>query len=464
MDAGDKASMTITDAGEAPVQKRGGMLAVIALGAILVIAGQVLLAQTPLGHPSLGSRLGVAGVLLILGALCFGWATPRILNPPLVGSSSVPTDEPDSASARRWSFVVLSVFLAITAADLFVLFGESAAVRLLWLASILVLWVDPLFRRPAFGARPKRVEAPYLVGLLALLVVAFISRTYHLTTLPYDVDQDFAAEGLQARALATGQEPNIFKFGDRQAPMFTYLPAALTMKLFGTGLAGLNASGVVEGLLIILGAFLLARELFNSRVGLFAAAFLVVSLAHLSASRQSGYIDPVFYLTFASYFMICGLRRKSDAAVVAGGVMTALSMESYWSGRLILPLFALALFILILFRRQWLSARRGQILLGLIALLVTLGPMLVVLARQPLVDIAHPQAVSIFSPDIMQHQQQQYKVDSAGQVLVEQARRALLAIHYFPDTGTQFALGRPLLDGISAFFFTLGLGCASAQV
>ena len=58
------------------------------------------------------------------------------------------------------------------------------------------------------------------------------------------------------------------------------------MKVFGDGLAGLNASGVIEGLLLIVGVYLLGRDLFHARVGLFAAAVLAISYAHLAASRR----------------------------------------------------------------------------------------------------------------------------------------------------------------------------------
>jgi 4-amino-4-deoxy-L-arabinose transferase-like glycosyltransferase len=240
--------------------------------------------------------------------------------------------------------------------------------------------------------------------------------------------------------------------------MLNFFPAAITMRLFGADLVGLNASGVIEGLLTILGVYLLGTELFNKRVGLLAAALLLVSYAHLAASRQSGYIDPVFYMTYATYFGVAGLKRQEGGPMLASGFFSALCLQSYWSGRLIIPLFAVVLLGLLVFQRSWLFSRRWQLLLWGIAVLVTTGPMLLVFARQPTPLTSHAQQISLFSPRIMGHMQSVYRVDTQEEVLFEQARRTVFALHYYPDTGTQFSFRRPFLDCITASLFTLGCG------
>jgi hypothetical protein len=87
--------------------------------------------------------------------------------------------------------------------------GEDSTVVIMWLTSIAALFMAQL---P--GARALlhivREEAWYLVGLAAVLLIALASRSYQLTTLPYNLDGDFAAVGLQARALATGAQEQIF--------------------------------------------------------------------------------------------------------------------------------------------------------------------------------------------------------------------------------------------------------------
>src|SRR5947207_307006 len=70
-------------------------------------------------------------------------------------------------------------------------------------------------------ARPRVApgEYPYLAAMAILLVIALLTRVYHLTTLPYNVDGDFADVGLQARALVTGQQQHLFSYGWAAVPM-----------------------------------------------------------------------------------------------------------------------------------------------------------------------------------------------------------------------------------------------------
>jgi hypothetical protein len=137
--------------------------------------------------------------------------------------------------------------------------------------------------------------------MIALITRATISQHY------LNVDGDFADVGLQARALATGQQQQIFAYGWAAIPILGYLPSALTMMVFGTGLAGLNASGLVEGLLIIIGVYLLGRDLFHARVGLFAAALLTIS--YTPRCRPQSCIVTVVFLVFIFYFLLIGLRE-----------------------------------------------------------------------------------------------------------------------------------------------------------
>ena len=87
--------------------------------------------------------------------------------------------------------------------------------------------------------------------------MALASRLYHLGTLPYNLDGDYADFGIQARAIALGEEKRLFAYGWAIIPMMGYMPAALTMKIAGTGLTGLYLSGVIEGLLAIVAVYLL---------------------------------------------------------------------------------------------------------------------------------------------------------------------------------------------------------------
>jgi 4-amino-4-deoxy-L-arabinose transferase-like glycosyltransferase len=411
----------------------------------------------------------LASILLLTGAWLFGaWAREPALMPPRLefppSTATAPPvlrhDRPSLAWLGMHVRLAVSLLLAVLACALFIRDGENQFLRLVWLASIAVLLIAPLNNIRVQLPRIAPQERVYVALLGVLLVITLVTRVYDLAELPYNVDGDFADVGLQARALASGQEQRIFAYGWAQVPMLGYLPAWLTLKLFGDSLVGLNASGVIEGLLLIVGVYLLGRDLFHARVGLFAAAVLTVSWAHLAASRQSSYIDPVLFLLFALYFLLLGLREGRSGAVILSGVLTALCIQMYYSGRLVGFIVAFLLLYLFLFRRAWLRERWSMVLLWVFAILITLGPMLFVFASSPDGFITRARFVFIFNPDAIRHLEGAYHVDSVAGVLLEQARRTMFLFHYYPDTGTQFGLQRPYLDPILATLFTLGAGYA----
>jgi hypothetical protein len=424
------------------------------LAMLFAIAGQYLLLKTRGDMPSEGRMQAIAGALLVLGGLLFGIAAPAY-------ESWLAEDRPDSPDAlsRPWYVGVFwAVFFAVGALLLFDQNGENQLVVASWLASIFMIFIAQLR-----GVRPHwphipRAEWPYLGGLLLLLIVALVTRTYQLTTLPYNLDGDFASVGIQARALATGEQRQIFTYGWAIIPMIGYLPPAVTMLFFGTGLAGLNASGVVEGLLILVGVYLSGRELFSPRAGLFAAAILTISYTHLAASRQSVYIDPAFFMLFAIYFLVIGLQRNQGWALALSGIMSGLCMDMYYAGRLLVPLLGLAFLHSLIFRRSWLLARWKALTIWFATVLITLGPMLLVFARDPGALSAHTQEVFILDPALIRHMEGVYGDSTVGNMLLQQLRHTLLMFHYYPDKGTQFGLTMPYLDPLGGILFVLGVG------
>jgi hypothetical protein len=441
------------------------LLSILVLSLILAYSGQFVLLRTNPDMRDEGLRQALAGGLLIAGALLFGAFMPRAVH--LVPRLEFPIIDPNPPAfpwRNRWTlgWLSASVVLAIAGIALFATVGESPALILIWLVSILSLVMAQIRHMRITGPGILPEERVYLVALGVLLVITLITRVYRLTTLPYNVDGDFASVGLQARALLSGQQ-DIFTYGWGNIPALGYLPSWLTMSVFGNNLAGLNASGVIEGLFIIVGVYLLGRDLFHLRVGLTAAAFLTISYTHLAASRQSVYLDPVVVLVFAIYFLLVGLREDRGVPLVVSGILTAFCALVYYPGRIAVLIFGFILLYLLLFRRDWLQARWGMILLWVLAVLIAFGPMLAVFVRDLDSFVGRASTSFILNPDMIKHMQGVYRVDTVFDLLLQHARRAVLMFHYYKDTGTQFGFRHPFLDPFTAPLFTLGMGYALFQ-
>ncbi len=116
------------------------------------------------------------------------------------------------------------------------------------------------------------------------------------------------------------------------------------------------------------------------------------------------------------------------------------------------------LLYLLVFRRSWLWARKWAVLLWVLVVLITLGPMLVVFFRDSSGFMARTQTVFILNPDVIKHMEGVYHVNTISALLLEQTRHAVFLFNYYVDSGQQFALRQPFLDPFTAVLFILGLG------
>lgn len=293
------------------------------------------------------------GLTLLAAALLFGVLARQPASPE--AALDIPARPPRSRTRLDiWtsSWTLLSLLSAAYAMLRFVKTQEDRVVDAAWLVSVLALFVGQWRSR---GQHERvtggRVQAAVLVLLFA---VALASRMYHLGTLPYNLDGDYADFGLQARAIALGEEKHLFAYGWAVIPLMGFMPAALTMKVAGTGLTGLYLAGVIEGLLVIVAVYLLGRDLFGPRAGVLAAALMTISYTHLHFSRTCAYIDPVFFTVWALYLLVRALRSGSGLAAVASGALIAFDLEMYYSGRAVVFLAALAVLLIVCRSREWL--------------------------------------------------------------------------------------------------------------
>jgi hypothetical protein len=442
----------------------------VGLAITCVVLAQFLFAGTLAPHWVQGQRLAAGTLATVLGMVLFGLAaTPPDPALSVFGPRTKAHRAVAPSLARPWTLIWLAIALGGYAFALvrFSTAAETSAIVWSWLigiAALLIAQWPPSTQRTRKAPPVLPAERVYLLALAGLLVLALALRVYRLTTLPLDLDGDFASHGLQARALATGQEPFLFKFGWANIPMIGFLPAALTMKVFGTGLVGLNASGVVEGLGMIVGVYLLGRQLIHPRAGLLAAALLTISYTHVHFSRTSEYIDPVVFMVYAVFFLVLGLQRGRGWAFVLSGLAAAFSLQMYYSGRITLFIVASVGLYLLIARRDLLAARWQGGLLWLLALLAGLGPMLIVFLRDWEGFVSRSREVFLFTPAVLEHLRYKYQVDSLGGILWEQVKRTLLVFHVYADTSTQFGLQRPIVDVVFSALLALGVGYALAHL
>ena len=438
----------------------------VSLALALAYAAQYLLDQPDFYSPllallpvSLYGQPTLAIGLLLAGALLFALAAPtpaaHQAGRPAVQTRAGFDDHPTRLSQPLFVLALLSYGVS---AGLYVLNGESALLRWLWLAGIVLLVASqtPWHRWRAAPARWQQDWRSYGLPALLLLAAAFL-RLYKLAELPQDLHGDMASHGLQALELLAGRVDGVVALGWADIPMTGFLPTALMMRLSGdTGAFGLGLASALGGVLSVWGLYVWLHELLGRRVALIGAALLAISYTHIHFSRIAEYMDPVPFAVWALAMLTIGLRRRQSLPFVFSGLLLAGASLMYYSGRVILVVVALFLLYLLLVDRPLLRAnRRGLLWLGLGAV-VGMGPMLLFFLLAPAGWLQRSREVWVFNPPVLEHSRNKYGVETVGQIMAEQARRSLLMFNLSIDSSTQFGFPRPLVDSITGPLVALG--------
>ncbi|MEO8287332.1 MAG: PA14 domain-containing protein [Chloroflexota bacterium] len=219
---------------------------------------------------------------------------------------------------------------------------------------------------------PRYIE----IGLVTfILLVAAGLRLYNLEYMP-GIFGDEGERGVDAVHIAAGGRDNLFGYGWWGVPNLYFYLVSFMLRLFGTNMVGDRMLSVVSGLLAVLFVFRIGRLLWGSRAGLLAAAMLAVSPLALQFSRLAGESTPtgtLWAIGFFYFFMALRYRRWSDWSLA--GIAWGFSLYFYASGKLIIPVIALAgLYCLVRWRVDFFKRYALGFLLLCFAFLLTFMP------------------------------------------------------------------------------------------
>ncbi len=391
----------------------------------------------------------------------------RVLRVPAAGATVIVRSRRRPAPAAIWgrsAWRYALVFLATIAygagLGLYLKGSNLTYVYGAWAGSVGALLLAYLpFHLP-------RARVSWAEGLLVLLLlgVGVALRAYQLTLIPLRVHGDMASVGLEARRILSGDFPGWFSLGWATIPMWGFAHEVLTMRLFGDSLFGLRMSAVLAGTASLVGVYFLGREGWSPRVGVLALAALAVNAAHIHFSRIPSYIDPVPWMVWALYLVLRGYRRRASFSWALAGVCTAVAVNMYFSGRLVIPVLAFFFLYLYIFHLPMLRENREGVVAFLLGFLFMLGPMLIVMVQDFPDYISRARFVSLTDPGVYTHLLNKYQASSLREVLLEQLQRTFLTYQYYGDTSTQFGYVHPMLNPWLAPFFLVGVGVATGRL
>lgn len=207
--------------------------------------------------------------------------------------------------------------------------------------------------RVAQGDRSGRCLSRTSWLLLAgILLLAALLRLAWLGEIPAGLSHDETVKGYDAwSVLQTGRDqygerfPLVFRgIGDQREALLPYLIVLAEAVLGPTDLA-VRLPTALAGIALVGALFLLGRELYSTRVGLFAAALLAISPWHVQVSRlafRAGLLPLTTVLGL--WLFLVALRRPR--LMLPAGLVLGLGLHTYLAARLFLPLLLLGLLVI----------------------------------------------------------------------------------------------------------------------
>ncbi len=231
------------------------------------------------------------------------------------------------------------------------------------------------------------------VLLICIVILAAALRFYQLGSVPTSVNADEAAIGYNAYSiLKTGKDeygkpyPLLFQsFDDYKLPLYIYLTVP-SVGVFGLSDISVRLPSALLGTLTVVAVYMLVEGLFGGRrLALLASMLLAISPWHLQFSRSAYEANiAVFFAVFGIAYLLQGLRRS--ALSIVGFLSLALSVWSYHSSRVFVPLMLIGFFVIYLpdIRKQWKVFLSGFVLCVVLCvplLLLSVSPQGLVRAR-----------------------------------------------------------------------------------
>lgn len=216
--------------------------------------------------------------------------------------------------------------------------------------------------------------------LFLIVILGFLLRGWNVAKFPttlYGDEQAFAWNAYNILKLGQDEYGNPYplqfrSFDDYKAPIPVYLLVPF-IKIFGLNAFAIRIPIVIVSTLTIIAVYFLARLFFNKKTSLIITFLLSISPWHIHLSR--GFFEStlaLFWFILGVYFLLKGDNHLKE--IILGMFFFALTIYSYFTPRILVPIFLVFLFF---FRRFIDKLKTGKnYLLGIIFLSIISLPLL----------------------------------------------------------------------------------------
>ena len=161
-----------------------------------------------------------------------------------------------------------------------------------------------------------------------ILALAVANRFTGLVRRDFWYDEAFTGVAVKE----TFHDMIIMIINDVHPPLY-YAALKVFSSFFNYSVFGIRLFSAIFGVLAVWALYLLAKELFNRKVGLCAALVATISPFAIQYSQEARmYTMLVFLILISAYFFVKGLQTKERKCFALWGFFTGLSMLTHYMG------------------------------------------------------------------------------------------------------------------------------------
>ncbi|MEA5510378.1 glycosyltransferase family 39 protein [Crocosphaera sp. UHCC 0190] len=223
----------------------------------------------------------------------------------------------------------------------------------------------------------KNINIPYLP---IILILALLLRVMFLGTIPNGFFTDEASNAYDAYSILHTLRDQYGEFlpwyfksaNDYREGLYMYLMVPF-IKVFGLNPFGARITSAILGTLTVFIVYHLGKEIFNQRIGLLSALFLAILPWHIHFSRTTfrAILLPCLFSLSLLFFV---KSFKQPKWLILSSLMLGISIYTYNSARVFIPLFMLGLGV-IYWEHLW--KNKNYTVLGFLAFLAIFIPQLI---------------------------------------------------------------------------------------
>lgn len=302
-----------------------------------------------------------------------------------------------------------------------------------------------------------------LIIIFCLTLMGLLIYTFKLDVISSGFHGDEALLSLFSLKIIRGEVRNLIGVDGYNHPIFSFLPQALTMKIFGQNILGARLGPALMGIITIPLFYLFVKKIWDERTAIFATILLTASHWVIAINRLALNNNQTILVGILSFWAILkAFKTKNGLHFSIAGAIAALNIYLYAGARIIL----LIIFPLLIYqgiKEKYIWRYFKNIFLLVSCFIIIAAPQGIFFLKNMAAFSSRFQSIYIFSPGSGWWAKTAYPNENVLEIFTSQIQKTF-NIFRGEDTSGQYGYKGRILDPIILISLIIGIVLALKNI